>query len=413
MRGGEVSRPIVRCAIYTRKSADERPDSQLGSTTRQRELCEAYIASQAGEGWVTLPTIYEDIGFSGGTLKRPAMRQLLDDVATGAIDVVVIYKIDRLTRSLRDFLELVDQLDCTGTSIVSITQAFDTRSSMGRLTLNVLLSFAQFERELTSDRLKDWFAGAHDRGIWPRRAPFGYTKDASQRLIVDPVQAEVVRYIFRRYPVLGSARMLAKEMAAMGYRNRNGNPWKAHGLVMILHNRLYCGFLPHRDREATGHHEAIVSVAQWRRADATMIAGSQRRGAIREAKPASLVSDLLHSTMTSRRLIRVIARSRGRDYAYYIASVARYQASDLRLRAADVDTAVRRLFENLTGFPLPQDVALASGELRRTVARIDVGADDLQMQLIAGGTGRIQHAGLIRPVFSTRKHEDGKGVLLG
>ena len=164
IEAGTTVRKPKRCAIYTRKSNEERQDAQFTTLQNQREYCSAFILSQAGEGWIENPALYDDGGFSGGTLKRPALERLRADVAAGAVDVVVVYKIDRLSRSLRDFTNLVAELEASGVSFVSVTQAFDTATSMGRLTLNVLLSFAQFERELTGERLRDWFAGARARG---------------------------------------------------------------------------------------------------------------------------------------------------------------------------------------------------------------------------------------------------------
>lgn len=190
----------MRCAIYTRKSVDEGLDAAFTTLDNQREYCSAYIASQGGSGWQELPQHYDDGGWSGGNLKRPALTQLRADITAGLVDIVVVYKIDRLSRSLRDFANLVAEFEACHVTFVAVTQAFDTGTAMGRLTLNVLLSFAQFERELTGERLRDWFAGARRRGLWMHGpAPLGYTRTGDGGLTINEAEAEIVRLIFRRY----------------------------------------------------------------------------------------------------------------------------------------------------------------------------------------------------------------------
>src|SRR6185369_7374398 len=211
---------MVRCAIYTRKSSEEGLDQAFNSLDAQREACEAYVQSQVGEGWRTLAQRYDDGGFSGGSMERPALKRLLTDVAARKVDTIVVYKIDRLTRSLNDFAKIVDVLDAAGASFVSVTQAFNTTTSMGRLTLNVLLSFAQFEREVTGERIRDKFAASKAKGMWMGGTiPLGYDiKD--RKLIVNEVEAEQVRHVFRRYAALGSGRLLIEELRATGYRTK-------------------------------------------------------------------------------------------------------------------------------------------------------------------------------------------------
>lgn len=207
---------IKRCAIYTRKSTAERLEIGLNSLEAQRQFCESYIASQAGEGWTTMETCYDDGGFSGGSLDRPAVQRLMADVAAGLVDIVVVYKIDRLSRSLIDFSSLFGKFEASKVDFVAVTQAFNTTSSMGRLTLNVLLSFAQFERELASERLKDKAAASRAQGLWqPGARPFGYRVEKG-RLTVHEEEAEIIRYMFRRYGQLGSSHQLAEEMNRKG-----------------------------------------------------------------------------------------------------------------------------------------------------------------------------------------------------
>src|SRR5205807_235703 len=204
----ESDKPILKCAIYTRKSSEEGLEQDFNSLHAQREACEAYIASQKHEGWKALPTAYDDGAYSGGTMERPALQQLLTDITAGNVDVVVVYKVDRLTRSLMDFAKIVDIFDRQGVSFVSVTQQFNTTTSMGRLTLNVLLSFAQFEREVTGERIRDKIAASKKKGMWMGGVPpLGY-ECRDHKLIVVPREAETVQHIFRRYAALGSVRLL-------------------------------------------------------------------------------------------------------------------------------------------------------------------------------------------------------------
>ena len=214
--GAKKSRQKLRCAIYTRKSTEEGLEQDFSSLDAQREACEAFIASQKHEGWVALPTHYNDGGYSGGKLERPALKRLLDDIRGSKLGVVVVYKIDRLTRSLLDFAKIVEVFDAHGVSFVSVTQAFNTANSMGRLTLNVLLSFAQFEREVTGERIRDKIAASKKKGMWMGGyPPLGYDVK-NRKLVVNEVEAETVRYIFRCYQELGSVRLLKEHLDAAG-----------------------------------------------------------------------------------------------------------------------------------------------------------------------------------------------------
>jgi len=213
-------RPGVRCAIYTRKSTEEGLDQAFNSLQAQREACSAYVLSQAGEGWGVLPTLYDDGGYSGGNLDRPALRQLLTDIDAGLVDTIVVYKIDRLTRSLADFAKIVERLDAAGANFVSVTQAFNTTTSMGRLTLNVLLSFAQFEREVTGERIRDKIAASKAKGMWMGGGlPLGYdapTDPMTRALVVNEAEAGTVRTIFTQYLELGSVHTLQQRLNDQG-----------------------------------------------------------------------------------------------------------------------------------------------------------------------------------------------------
>lgn len=248
----------LRCAIYTRKSSEEGLDMEFNSLDAQREACEAYIASQRSEGWVATRERYDDGGFSGGTLERPGLKQLLADIDDGLIDVVVVYKIDRLSRSLMDFSKLVEIFDRNGVTFVSVTQSFNTTTSMGRLTLNILLSFAQFEREVIGERIRDKVAASRKRGIWMGGyVPLGYDVQ-DRKLLVNDDEAASVRRIFERFVELGSATVLARELRRDGFRNKQGTLIDKGYLYRLLNNRVYRGEAVHKGKAYPGEHDAII-----------------------------------------------------------------------------------------------------------------------------------------------------------
>lgn len=264
-----AERPVVRrCAIYTRKSSEEGLDQAYNSLAAQRDACTAYIASQKHEGWMAVAKTYDDGGFSGGNLQRPALQELMEDMAKGEIDIIVVYKIDRLTRSLADFAKLTEVLDRHNVSFVAVTQQFNTSTSMGRLTLNVLLSFAQFEREVAGERIRDKIAASKRRGMWMGgHPPLGYGVN-ERRLVVIPDEAEKVRYLFQRYLDLRSVQQLRRELASSGTRSKRkvlhdgsvvGGVFISRGsLYTILKNQLYVGLIHHKGEYFPGEHEAIV-----------------------------------------------------------------------------------------------------------------------------------------------------------
>src|SRR5437016_692689 len=264
-------RKLLRCAIYTRKSTEHNLDLEFNSLDAQREACEAYIKSQAHEGWRLVRTRYDDGGLSGASLDRPALQALLDDLRDGKIDIIVVYKVDRLTRSLADFAKLVELFDQHSVSFVSVTQSFNTTSSMGRLTLNVLLSFAQFERELIGERVRDKIAASKRNRIWVGGpVPLGYSS-INKKLVVVPEEAETVRTIFRRYLELGSIRTLMQDLDRRGIRTkrRAGTNGRSTGgirfgvgpLAHLLQNRFYIGEVVYRGKVHRGQHEPVVDEA--------------------------------------------------------------------------------------------------------------------------------------------------------
>jgi site-specific DNA recombinase len=267
---GPVSK-LARCAIYTRKSTEYNLELAFNSLDAQREACEAYIKSQAHEGWRLIPDRYDDGAFSGASLERPALQQLLADVRWGKIDIVLVYKVDRLTRSLADFAKLIELFDAHGVSFVSVTQSFNTSSSMGRLTLNVLLSFAQFERELIGERVRDKIAASKRKGLWVGGpVPLGYAA-VDKKIVVVRAEAESVRTIFARYLELGSIRALAEELDRQGIRSKprrlsngrsvGGKRFGVGALAHLLKNRFYIGEVVYRGEVHRGEHEPILEPA--------------------------------------------------------------------------------------------------------------------------------------------------------
>jgi site-specific DNA recombinase len=317
----------VRCAIYTRKSSEEGLEQDFNSLDAQREAGEAFIRSQTHEGWVRLPEAYDDGGISGATMERPALRRLMAAIQVGGIDVVVVYKVDRLTRSLADFAKMVEIFDAWGVSFVSVTQQFNTTSSMGRLTLNVLLSFAQFEREVTGERIRDKIAASKKKGMWMGgNPPLGY--DASdKKLLVNEAEAETVRHIFRRYAELGSVRLLKEELEAQAIlskarisasgRSWGGNPLARGALYLMLQNRIYLGEIVHKKEHYPGGHAPIVDRDLWERAQARLRANAVERESGGRAKSPSLLAGLLFDDLGNR-MTPTHALKKGMRYRYYV-----------------------------------------------------------------------------------------------
>ena len=242
----EVLKRRMRCAVYTRKSSEEGLDQEYNSIDAQRDAGHAYIASQRAEGWIAVADDYDDPAFSGGNMERPALKRLMVDIEAGKIDVIVIYKIDRLTRSLADFSKMVEVFERQGVSFVSVTQQFNTTTSMGRLMLNVLLSFAQFEREVTGERIRDKIAASRAKGMWMGGfVPWGY--DAIDRkLVINEAEAVQIRYIFERFVELGSATRLTREIVRKGITNKRGRPIDKGFLYKLFRNRVYLGEAVHK-----------------------------------------------------------------------------------------------------------------------------------------------------------------------
>ena len=351
----------IRCAIYTRKSSEEGLEQEFNSLDAQREACAAYIASQKGEGWVLLQDRYDDGGISGGTLERPGLQQLLADIDAGKIDRVIVYKVDRLTRSLTDFSKMVERFDAAGCSFVSVTQSFNTATSMGRLTLNMLLSFAQFEREVTAERIRDKIAASKRKGLWMGgMTPLGYEADG-RTLKINEREAETVRTLFRLYLEIGCVRRVKEEADRLGFKTRRrvfesgkvygGVPFTRGRIYHLLSNPIYIGQIRHKGETHQGQHPAIIEGDVW---DAVQekLASNAARAKRREtaAVPSPLAGKFTDET--GDKLTPSHAVRRGRRHRYYVSHrlIARSGAADLngwRLPAATLEGAVLTLIRNL------------------------------------------------------------------
>jgi DNA invertase Pin-like site-specific DNA recombinase len=320
-------RGTVRCAVYTRKSSEEGLEQEFNSLQAQREACEAFINSQRHEGWVCLPKAYDDGGFSGATMDRPALQQLLAEIAAGRVDIVVVYKIDRLTRSLADFAKIVEILDTKGASFVSVTQQFNTTTSMGRLTLNVLLSFAQFEREVIGERIRDKIAASKKKGMWMGGVPpLGYQVQDRKLVIVDS-EAEIVRSIFRRYAELGSVRLLKDELDACGVKSRSrtsasgrlwgSKPFSRGTLYLTLQNRIYRGEIVHKGQSHPGEHMPIIDQPLWDAVQAQLASNAAERNSGARNRQPSLLAGMLFDG-DGNRMTPSHAVKQGTRYRYYV-----------------------------------------------------------------------------------------------
>ncbi|WP_077145648.1 recombinase family protein [Sphingopyxis sp. KK2] len=419
---------VIRCAIYTRKSTDDGLEQEFNSLDAQYEACAAYAVSQRHEGWKVVPDRYDDGGFSGGNMERPGLKRLMADVAAGKVDVILLYKIDRLTRSLSDFARIVDVLDNAGASFVSITQSFNTTTSMGRLTLNMLLSFAQFEREVTGERIRDKIAASKRKGMWMGGpVPLGYIV-RDRKLIVEPKEAEQVRHIMRRYLVLGSVRALADELTADGYRtkvqirssgpHKGGCPFRRGTIYHLLANRMYRGDMVHKGEAFPGEQEAIVSEELWDDVQRALAARSQGGSSRQPARRPSLLIGMLYDgegrPMSPSHSSKTVSNGRGgtqkRRHRYYQTRTDAEGGVAWRVTATDIEPLIRARLATfledqqtivamsadrsaeIINATLSSALAMAAklrsdamGECRdaivQIVSRIDLALDDIAIQL--------------------------------
>ena len=316
-----------RCAIYTRKSSEEGLEQEFNSLQAQREACAAFIKSQQGEGWRLLKTDYDDGGISGGTMERPSLQRLLEDIRQELVDVVVVYKVDRLTRSLADFARMVELFDAHGVSFVAVTQQFNTTSSMGRLTLNVLLSFAQFEREVTGERIRDKIAASKRKGMWMGGyPPLGYhVRD--RRLVINDAEAAQVIDIYQLYLELGSVRLLKRELDRRGVVSKvrvsrrgvrsGGRSFSRGALYELLTNPIYLGEIRHKGERYPGQHEPILDREMWERVQQRLRDGTRRGGQPSVKAPASPLGGKVFDEEGEPLYVQG-AVTRGRRYRYYV-----------------------------------------------------------------------------------------------
>lgn len=336
----------IRCAIYTRKSTEEGLDKEFNSLEAQREACESYIKSQMHEGWKLIPTAYDDGGYTGGNMDRPALQALMADIKAGKVDVIVVYKVDRLSRSLNDFAQMVNVFDAHQVSFVSITQQFNTTTSMGRLTLNILLSFAQFEREVIGERVRDKVAASKQKGMWMGgHPPLGYDIE-HRKLVVNPQEALLVNEIFERYLEMESAYKLAEFLNGRGDTNKRwlnrhgvecgGQPYLYQSIYKILNNQLYIGRITHKDKSYEGQHQPIISVEIWDRVQNLLKAGQVQRerryakhGALLMGKCFSPAGYFFTPTYSTSGAVR---------HRYYIEKKTQHRIKAVDLESLVVDT---------------------------------------------------------------------------
>jgi site-specific DNA recombinase len=382
---------LLRCAIYTRKSTEHGLELEFNSLDAQRDACEAYIKSQSSQGWRALPQHYDDPAYSGGNLDRPALKMLLADIEARKIDVVVVYKIDRLTRSLADFAKLVEAFDARSISFVAVTQQFNTTTSMGRLTLNVLLSFAQFERELSSERVRDKIAASRHKGKWTGgTVPLGYdAKD--KKLVVNKVEAEVVRTIFRRYLDLQSFSKLVADLDRRGIvtKRRDTKVAKYNGaipftygpLAYFLKNRIYLGEMHHGGKWFKGEHDAIVDRPTFDRVQQLLATKAQGRK-IKRSESGALLAGKLYDDKGNR-MSPSFSSKNGVRYRFYVSSallrgrkeaagsVNRIAATEIEsavLAALEADRKDRRMDDDVTTIEMLERVVIGRHQLQIKIA---------------------------------------------
>jgi len=420
-------RKILRCAVYTRKSSEHGLEQDFNSLDAQREAGEAYIKSQAHEGWKLIKTHYDDGGLSGGTLGRPALQLLLSDIRARKIDVVVVYKVDRLTRSLADFAKLVELFEAHGVSFVSVTQQFNTTTSMGRLTLNVLLSFAQFEREVAGERIRDKFAASRRKGMWMGGTiPLGY--DVKERkLIVNEAEAETVRVIFRRYLALGCVSKLRADLDQKGIRSKHrilrsdrvlgGCSFGRGALYHLLQNRIYRGQVEHKGIAYPGEHKAIVDDELWDAVQAKLSENVRQRRRT-QVQSGALLGGIIFDEHGNR-MSPTYTMRRGNRYRYYISRPLTQGPGGRTVKGASAlprlsADGVERIVVETLNRVLPRDHLATDADadtwspktrrlIRDTVQQVVVHEEEIHIELRATTGGSPTKAGpdgdAVRPIL--------------
>ncbi len=409
----------IRCAIYTRKSTEEGLEQEFNSLDAQREAAEAYIASQQHEGWVCLPDRYDDGGYTGANMERPALKRLVEDIEAGRIDCVLVYKVDRLSRSLMDFARVMESFDRNKVSFVSVTQAFNTTHSMGRLTLNILLSFAQFEREIISERTRDKIAAARRKGKWAGGMPvLGYDVDPQgSKLIVNAEEAERVRAIFDEYLGRQSLIRTARALTERGWmtkrwttrkgHGRGGQPFDKTSLFRLLSNVVYCGKVRYKDEVHAGEHEAILDEAIWTRVQQMLRANGRTGGMYVRNKYGALLKGLLYCKPCARAMMHTYTAKRNRRYRYYVCYTAQKQgwhacpsksipAEQIerfvveQIRAVGKDPAVMAMALEQARAQAQEDTAALEGDAR--IAEREIGRIHAEIRKVATDAATNGHA---------------------
>ncbi len=381
-----MKKPVIRklrCAVYTRKSSEEGLEQEFNSLDAQREACEAFIASQKPEGWVLVADRYDDGGISGATLERPALKRLLADIEDRRVDVIVVYKIDRLSRALMDFAKLVEVFDRNNVTFVSVTQSFNTTTSMGRLTLNILLSFAQFEREVIGERIRDKFAASRKKGMWMGGfVPLGYdVKD--RKLVINEAEAATVRMIFERFIKIGSATELVRKLRAENVRGKQGKLVDKGYVYKLLNNRVYIGEAVHKGVSYPGEHQPIIDRLLWDRVHAVLRESPRKRAAHTRAQTPALLKGLIFGP-TGRAMTPTHTRRGGKLYRYYVSTDVLKRDADAcpvrRVPAAEIESAV---FDQLRGLLRSPEIIvctwraaksmgdISEAEVRQALQRLD------------------------------------------
>lgn len=391
----------MRCAVYTRKSTEEGLDQEYNSIDAQRDAGHAYIASQRNEGWIAVANDYDDPAYSGGNMERPALQRLLADIEAGKIDVVIIYKIDRLTRSLADFSRMVEVFEQHRVSFVSVTQNFNTTNSMGRLMLNILLSFAQFEREVTGERIRDKITASKRKGMWMGGIPpLGYDVE-NRRLVPNEREARIIRHIFQRFVELGSSTMLVKELrldrvtskswTTQDGKVREGKPIDKGLIYKLLNNRTYLGELRHKEQWYQAEHPAIIDRGLWDKVHAILATNGRVRGNATRAKVPYLLKGIVFGNDGRALSPWHTTKKNGRRYRYYLPQRDAKEhagASGLpRLPAAELESAVLDQLRAILRSPdllsemLPQaiklDLTLDEAKVTVAMTRLDAIWDQL------------------------------------
>lgn len=392
--------PVKYCAIYTRKSSEEGLEQEFNSLDAQSEACQAYITSQKADGWSAVKTAYDDGGYSGGNMDRPGLKKLMDDIQAGKVHIVVVYKIDRLTRSLMDFAKLVEVFDKHDVTFVSVTQSFNTTTSMGRLTLNVLLSFAQFEREVTGERIRDKIAASKKKGMWMGgMTPFGYDQ-VDKKLLVNNEEAKIVHLIFEKYLALGCVRRLKEYLDAKGVisklrTSKKGQQWGgakfSRGLLYkLLINPVYIGRIKHKTVVYEGQHEAIIPIELWDKVQAQMAQQTATFRGIGKSKPVgNLLKGILFDTEGNRYSPSFTNKGK-RQYRYYVSQALLQNMPSpvgivTRLSAHETETAIEEaLKKELYDLEsLKSVLALDYDEQHKLIESIFEQSDKLQMRHLA------------------------------